>query len=183
MAKFKNPCSHKDSPWYNEEKERWYDNASFEVNDSVKERKKTWDSFTNERISKIYPDIQQSAINFINQVESELGIRLRVYSGKRTWDEQDALYEQGRTLPGKIITNAKGGYSYHNYGLAIDVVEIRNKEAIWDTNWLGIGKIGIENGFEWGGNFESFIDKPHFQMTLGYSISDLLKLHKAGKWY
>lgn len=100
----------------------------------------------------------------------------------RTFAEQDALYAQGRTAPGKIVTNAKGGQSYHNYGLAIDVVEIKSGQAIWNTNWSEISKIGIRNGFEWGGNFKGFIDKPHFQMTLGYSIPELLNLHPAGKW-
>jgi RHS repeat-associated protein len=142
----------------------------------------TWDPITNERISQLHPDVQGPAINFINQVELDLGIKLRVTQGLRTFAEQDALYAIGRTAPGFIVTNAKGGQSYHNYGLALDVVEIRNGKAIWNTNWSGISRIGINNGFEWGGNFRSISDKPHFQMTFGYSISDLLNLYNTGQW-
>ncbi|MGM0529680.1 MAG: RHS repeat-associated core domain-containing protein [Bacteroidota bacterium] len=142
----------------------------------------TWDPITNERISQLHPDVQGPAINFINQVGSDLGIKLRVTQGLRSFAEQDALYAKGRTAPGSIVTNAKGGQSYHNYGLALDVVEIRNGKAIWNTNWSGISRIGINNGFEWGGNFRSISDKPHFQMTFGYSISDLLNLYNTGQW-
>jgi hypothetical protein len=142
----------------------------------------TWDSITNARITKLHLNVQKPAIKFINQVASDLKIKLRVTQGLRTFEEQDALYTQGRTVPGKIVTNAKGGQSYHNYGLAIDVAEIKDSEAIWNTNWHSISEIGISHGFEWGGNFKSFTDKSHFQMTLGYSIPELLKLYNEGKW-
>jgi peptidoglycan LD-endopeptidase CwlK len=142
----------------------------------------TWDSITNARIAKLHLNVQKPAIKFINQVASELKIKLRVTQGLRTFEEQDALYAQGRTATGTIVTNAKGGQSYHNYGLAIDVVEIKDGKAIWDTSWPRISEIGISHGFEWGGNFKSFPDKPHFQMTLGYSITELLKLYNEGKW-
>jgi len=151
-----------------------------EVHQELEKKKNegTWDPITNDRISQL----QGPATKFINQAESELEIKLRVTQGLRTFAEQDDLYAKGRTAPGKIVTNAKGGQSYHNYGLAVDVVEIRNGQAIWDKNWSTISKIGIRNGFEWGGNFKSIPDNPHFQMTLGYSIPELLNLHNAGKW-
>jgi hypothetical protein len=144
----------------------------------------TWDTFTNVRISQLHPEVQGPAKRFINQTQLELGIMLRVTTGFRTFAEQDALYEQGRSKKGSIVTHAKGGQSYHNYGLAIDVVEIKDRQAIWNTDWIAISKIGIRNGFEWGGNWlPPKEDKPHFQMPLGYSITALLELHKSGKWY
>jgi len=142
----------------------------------------TWDPITNDRISQLHSDVQGPATNFINQVESELGIQLRVTQGLRTFAEQNALYAKGRTAPGSIVTNAQGGQSYHNYGLAIDVVEINNGRANWNTNWSAISEIGIRNGFEWGGNFRSISDNPHFQMTFGYSTTDLLNLYNSGQW-
>ena len=71
------------------------------------------------------------------------------------------------------ITFAKGGESYHNYGLAIDVVEISGGKAVWNTNWGDIAKIGISHGFSWGGNWTTRPDKPHFQMDFGLSIKQL----------
>lgn len=66
-----------------------------------------------------------------NEVESKHGIKLRVAQATRTIAQQNALYAQGRTAPGRIVTNAKGGESYHNYGLAIDVIEIKNGKTNW----------------------------------------------------
>ncbi|WP_439648439.1 M15 family metallopeptidase [Aquimarina aggregata] len=68
--------------------------------------------------------------------EKELGIRLQVTSAFRSWKEQAQLYNQGRSSPGQIVTHAKAGESYHNYGLAFDVVEIRSGRPIWkNPNW------------------------------------------------
>lgn len=138
----------------------------------AQQKNSTWDPVTNERIGGLHSDVQGNATNFVNDVESELGIQLRVTQGTRTNTEQNALYAQGRTASGRIVTNAKDGESYHNYGLAIDVVEIRGGQAVWNTNWQGIGNIGIRNGFEWGGNWTA-PDRPHFQRTFGLSIGDL----------
>ena len=133
---------------------------------------KTWDPVTDQRIGTLNPKVQGPATDFINQVQEELGINLRISQATRTIDEQDALYNQGRTEPGNIVTNAKGGESYHNYGLAIDVVEIRNRVAIYDTNWEAISEIGKRNGFEWGGDWTN-PDLPHFQMPFDLSIEEL----------
>ena len=128
-------------------------------------RNSTWDPLTDERISGLHPAVQGPATDFINAAETELGMRLRVTSGWRSIDEQDALYAQGRSP-------VSGGRSYHNYGLAIDVVAIHKNQAIWERDWTPIGKLGIKYGFEWGGNWRS-PDRPHIQMPFGLSIDDL----------
>jgi len=137
--------------------------------------KNTWDNVTDERISTLHQNVQGHATAFINKVEDKLGIRLRVTDALRTDDEQNSLYEQGRTKPGQIVTRAKAGKSYHNYGLAIDVVEITNNGDVnYSTNWPAIEKIGVKNGFFWGGNWpEPNADKPHFQMSFDLSIEQL----------
>ncbi len=143
---------------------------------------KVSDSISNQRIAKLHPKIQAKAAEFMNRVEKELGIKLRLASGYRSIAEQNALYAQGRTKPGSIVTNAKGGSSYHNYGLALDVVEVRPDGSVnWNTNWAAIAKIGKQVGFEWGGDFKSIVDKPHFQMSFGKSTSQLMALYNAGK--
>jgi peptidoglycan L-alanyl-D-glutamate endopeptidase CwlK len=115
----------------------------------------------------------------------------------RTFAEQDALFAQGRSKPGKVVTNAKGGQSYHNYGLAIDIVLILDKDkngtfetASWDVksdfdgdkkaDWMEVVQIFKRYGFEWGGDWK-FLDLPHFQKSFGKSIYELRALHTAGK--
>jgi peptidoglycan L-alanyl-D-glutamate endopeptidase CwlK len=102
----------------------------------------------------------------------EAGIALLVTSTYRDAAAQDALYAQGRTASGKKVTNAKGGDSFHNHKVAVDVVPIVLGKCVWDDNslWLKIGAIGMKCGLEWGGNWKSFPDKPHFQDLNGYSI-------------
>ncbi|OCG63031.1 hypothetical protein A9G48_06720 [Gilliamella sp. wkB18] len=130
----------------------------------------------------LHPRIRQQAINFINDVEKEFGVQLRVTTGLRTFDEQNRLYNQGRTTPGKIVTWVRGGYSYHNYGLAIDVIEIKNKKANWAEKVLiRISSVGIRHGFSWGGDWKKQKDYPHFEITFNYKTSELLKKHEKGK--
>jgi peptidoglycan L-alanyl-D-glutamate endopeptidase CwlK len=117
----------------------------------------------------------------------------------RTNVEQDGLYAKGRTISGKIVTNAKGGYSYHNYGLAVDIVLLKDKDgngsfetASWETNvdfdgdgvfdWIEVVNIFKSYGWEWGGDWK-FTDNPHFQKTLGKNIQQLLKLPKDSRGY
>jgi len=60
------------------------------------------------------------------------GMELLIYCGYRSFDEQEKLYRQGRSDSGRIVTNARGGQSFHNYGRAIDFVPITNGKADWD---------------------------------------------------
>ena len=152
----------------------------------------TWDKHTDRRILSLHPLVQDKAREFIIRAEKELGIKLRITKGLRTWQEQDDLYNRpfdgkDNDNDGKIdepsekVTNAKGGQSYHNYGLAIDVVEIKNGKALWrNPNWNKIAELGKSIGFEWGGNWKSIVDKPHFQMRFGRHHRDLAKLYRSG---
>lgn len=141
----------------------------------------TWDPITDERIKTLHPQLWGAASELINRAEAELGIQLRVTDATRTFARQTELYAQGRTAPGNIVTNAEAGESYHNYAMAIDVVEIRNGVAIWDNDlWDEIGEIGEDIGWEWGGSWFSFNDKPHFQWTFGYDTDELLALFPDG---
>src|SRR4030088_3519409 len=88
-----------------------------------------------------------------------------VTSTLRSPMEQEALYAQGRTSPGRIVTNAKPGQSAHNYGLAIDVVPIVNGKPDWsgaDPVWETIGKLGQAAGLTWlGAHGSTFPEDPH----------------------
>jgi len=96
-----------------------------------------------------------------------LGYRLRVVSGYRTPAEQDKLYAQGRTEPGQIVTNLKGDdpKAMHCYGLAVDLVDERRG---YDISWSEIGSLAKKLGMLWGGDWNSFPDKPHVQFMITY---------------
>ncbi|MGC9340806.1 M15 family metallopeptidase [Listeria ivanovii] len=84
--------------------------------------------------------------------------------------EQNALYAQGRTKPGNKVTNAKGGQSNHNFGVAVDLCLYTNdgKNVIWETTtkrWKRVVAIAKSVGFKWGGYWTgTLIDYPHFEL-------------------
>lgn len=133
-----------------------------------------WDQVSQSRIDKLHPKIQPFVKELIKRAEDELGLYYRVTDGLRDFDEQNELYASGRTEPGPILTNAMGGESWHNYGLAVDIVEIKDGEALYQSeNWPLIAQLAKSIGFEWGGDFTSITDKPHFQMRFNNSIAQM----------
>lgn len=133
------------------------------------------DSISITRVASLHPLIRSDVEKFITEAENELGVTLRIVQGLRTIEEQNNLYAQGRTAPGKIVTNAKGGSSYHNYGLAIDLVEItKSGAANWNFGYKKLVKFADKYGFYWGGNFKSIVDKPHFEKTFGLNWRTML---------
>ena len=102
-----------------------------------------------------------------------------ITDGFRSIAEQNALFAQGRSKPGKIVTNAKGGESFHNFGLAIDVAFKNKKNEIkYEVGWLSLMAGKVKSlGIEWGGNWASFPDNPHFQFTGGLTLKQV----QAGK--
>ncbi len=122
------------------------------------------DSRSEKVIATLLPEVQPIARALI-QKSSEMGINIKIISGLRTYEEQDALYAQGRTTPGNIVTNARGGHSNHNFGIAFDVgVFEGNKYLPESTKYKAVGALGMDLGLEWGGNWKSIVDQPHFQL-------------------
>lgn len=100
------------------------------------------------------------------------GLDFRITSGLRTFAEQKELYDQGRTTPGKIVTNARPGSSWHNFGVAYDITEFQNGRPVWESsNYTIAGHIGEGLGLEWGGRWKSIVDRPHFQRKMGMSLA------------
>ncbi len=133
------------------------------------------DPATEARIEGLDPRIQQAARDLVGTAQ-ELGLNLRITDGFRSFGAQDALYAQGRTVPGRTVTNARGGGSFHNYGLAFDVVPMEGGAPAWNAGantWTTVGSIGMSLGFEWGGNWRSPVDNPHFQMSFGQTTQQL----------
>ena len=97
------------------------------------------------------------------------GIAINIISGTRTHAEQDALYAQGRTTGGEIVTNARGGYSNHNFGIAFDIgVFSGNRYLPESPLYKAVGALGMELGLEWGGNWTSIVDQPHLPLRTAW---------------
>lgn len=93
------------------------------------------------------------------------GINVNIISGTRTFEEQDRLYAKGRTTRGPVVTNARGGYSNHNFGIAFDIGVFNGNHYLPDSPlYKAVGAMGIELGLEWGGNWKTIVDQPHFQL-------------------
>lgn len=103
------------------------------------------------------------------------GLFFRLTSTYRSIEAQNALYAQGRTTGGTIVTNAKGGQSFHNWRVAYDVVPLLNGKAVYNESLLSaIGFYGQQVGLNWGGSWKGFKDMPHFQLDLGYTFQDFI---------
>ena len=128
-------------------------------------------------ITALHPKLQGLCKKLIEACKKK-GIDLIVTSTLRDAEYQASLYAQGRTKPGSIVTNVKL-LGPHGFGLAFDVVPILGNVAIWDNNtfWRIIGEEGKKLGLEWGGEWTSIVDKPHFQLTEGLTGAQL----RAGK--
>jgi peptidoglycan L-alanyl-D-glutamate endopeptidase CwlK len=136
-------------------------------------------------VTELHPIVAAKQQELITQTAAA-GITILITDGFRSTEEQNALYEQGRTLDGLVVTQVRGGHSYHNYGLAIDFA-LRTKEGdvVWDmkydgngnskADWMEVVAIAKKLGFTWGGDWDNFKDYPHLQMDFGYSIRELLR--------
>ena len=152
------------------------------------------DKPTLDRIQLLHPKLREEAMQIYLEICDALkGKAMCSFAYTlRTFAEQDALFNAKPQ-----VTKARGGQSYHNYGLAIDIVLIVDRDgdgkfetASWDvksdfdgdgkSDWMEVVAIfkryGWEAGIDW-----KFKDAPHFQKTLGYSVRQLLALHQAGK--
>lgn len=118
-------------------------------------------------VSLLHPRLQGMVYDLINQCRVQ-GLPIKITETLRTKKEQDALYAKGRTVPGNKVTNAKGSSysSMHQWGIAFDFARADGKGLYEDSDnfFAKVGKIGQKLGLEWGGNWMSIKDKPHFQL-------------------
>lgn len=150
------------------------------------------DNVTQKRIQLLHPKLRNEITFLINQANAQLitHSEVRIVEALRTFDEQNALYAQGRTKPGKKVTQAKGGQSFHNYGVAFDfALLIDDKEISWDikkdwdgdkiADWMELVNVFRRAGWEWGGTWK-FQDNPHLQKTFGLGWKDMLQKYNSG---
>ena len=138
------------------------------------------------KVEDLEPDVQEMALAFLQKCAQQ-GITLRVTQTRRTWDEQAKIYAQGRTTPGKVVTHAPPGHSWHQFGRAFDVAEMdktpydlgepgfKDDDPLWEY----IGAIGESVGLEWGGRWKR-PDRPHFEHHGGTTLAALRAARAVG---
>ena len=125
-----------------------------------------WSATSYARLQEVHPELKRR----INQLDAMLpSLSLQATQGMRTWSEQDALYALGRTEPGAVVTDAKGGYSAHNFGYAVDLVpeDITPGQPDWNVGhpaWKRLLAAAPSCGLAEGANFRTFPDNPHFYL-------------------
>ncbi len=155
------------------------------------------DKISEKRVALLHPKIKDEVKQLIEKAESIVddNLAIRVVQGLRTIDEQNKIFNQphdgiDNDGDGKIderdefVSKAKGGASYHNYGLAIDICWLfkqpdgtykYDESKSWKTgpNFFKVIKIFKEAGYTWGGDWKTIIDTPHFEKTFGLSWKQL----------
>jgi peptidoglycan L-alanyl-D-glutamate endopeptidase CwlK len=138
-----------------------------------------FDDRTERNIASLHPRVQEKAREFMQlaiPLMKRYGLDVRIISGLRTFAEQDALYAQGRTAKGRIVTNARAGYSNHNFGTAFDVGLFEGKKYLGESpKYKELGQAGKSLGLVWGGDFKSIKDEPHFEILTGLTLAEMRK--------
>jgi len=126
------------------------------------------------KVSDLLPVVAKRCLAFVAKAQAE-GIEVIITSTYRDFASQNALYAQGRTRPGKVVTRARGGQSYHNFRVAFDFVPVVHGKAVWTDLALfrRCGEIGESLGLEWGGRWQGMRDRPHMQYTGGLSLAEM----------
>ena len=152
----------------------------------------TRDSVTLQRIQTMHPKLRAELLTIYGEIQAT-GVNVRFTHTLRTFAEQDALYAIGRTKPGKKVTWAKSGASWHQWGLAVDFcLLLPDKTVSWDMNkdmdfdkikdWVEVVGIFKRHGWEWGGDFVGKFDGPHLEKRINkLTITQALAMYKAGK--
>lgn len=122
------------------------------------------------------PDFRRKLDTFENMLRRH-GLHVKLVCGYRSIEEQNRLYALGRVKPGRIVTNARGGYSWHNFGLAADYAFVKDGKLTWGGPWGTFGIIARECGLEWGGDWERFPDRPHVQWRQGRTLAQMRRLN------
>lgn len=129
------------------------------------------DDRSERNIATLLPEVQPLARALVQKAAAN-GITIKIISGLRTYAEQDALYAQGRTSPGNKVTKARGGYSNHNFGIAFDVGVFSGNSYLTESpKYKAVGALGMDLGLEWGGNWTTIVDQPHFQLRPSWAAN------------
>ena len=141
------------------------------------------DSRSQKNLDSLYEPTRNRFSGFLAEVQilaGKKGLEYRAICGTRTFEEQAQLYAQGRTKPGKIVTNARPGSSFHNFGLAIDCGVFEGGKYLDKTNprkaaafHREAAKLCAKHGLRWGGNFKSIVDMPHYELDTKVTLAQM----------
>jgi len=142
------------------------------------------DQISEKRLKDLHPLLVRKIQQLVDILACETPpINLRITQGFRSWAEQAQLYAQGRSEPGKVVTNAEPGHSWHQYGLAVDVVPLGLEgQPDWNIQhpvWQRIVAAGTSLGLVAGAEFRSFPDYPHFQLTGRLPVSPDIEVRES----
>jgi peptidoglycan L-alanyl-D-glutamate endopeptidase CwlK len=135
------------------------------------------------KIKELYPPFGEKIFKFVSDAQAQ-GMLVSVFDGLRSFEKQAELYAKGRTAPGKIVTKAKPGFSYHCYGLAVDLVFDADQvkpgwQWTWDDKypWKKLSELGVKHGLESAMTWKSFPEAPHYQLTYGFTTAVLNNIY------
>lgn len=148
-----------------------------------------FDQRTEANIATLLPKTQIAARKAMIAIKAlGGGLTVQILSGTRTYVEQTAIYAQGRSKPGKIVTNAKAGQSNHNFGIAFDIGIFKGKTyytgatAAQTKSYIDVSKLIKPCGLLWGGDWKN-PDYPHYELKTGMSVTQVRNLLETGKPY
>jgi peptidoglycan LD-endopeptidase CwlK len=143
-----------------------------------------FDPRTERNLAALQLPAQRAARLFMSAVLGD-GLDARIISGTRTYEEQNALFRQGRFgNPGPRVTNARGGQSRHNFGIAWDIGIFEGGAYLGESpRYSRAAEVGLVDGIEWGGHWSSFVDRPHYQLALPLSTTEIRGRFEAGEPY
>ena len=147
------------------------------------------DSRSERNLTTLQVPAQQQVREFMAELSAAgFEFTVKILSGTRTYAQQNAIFAKGRFgNPGPRVTNARGGFSNHNFGIAWDIGifdggEYFNGDTQREVNaYANVAGIVDLTGLEWGGNWTSLKDRPHYEVAIGKKISEKRALFEQGK--
>lgn len=126
----------------------------------------------------LYPPFLRELQAGIEKAEKALDLKIKIFETYRSPQRQDILFDQGRKSPGQIVTNTRGGYSWHQYGVAADIALWKNEQWSWEFNPEALSLFIVSPYLKWGGKN----DGPHYQWAHLPRISEVLNKPILSLW-
>ena len=154
----------------------------FSLCEEIASQAAQFDQRSERNIRTLHPSAQRLARRFLSTVR-DAGIDARIISGTRTYAEQNLLFRKGRFgNPPPRVTNAKGGESNHNFAIAWDIGIFDNGAYLPESPlYERAAEIGLVDGIEWGGNWKTFKDRPHYQLATGLTAAQVREKFEQGQ--
>ena len=155
----------------------------FEQGEELANEFGTFDDRTEKNVRSLRTKTQRIAREFMAAItQADLDVEIRIICGTRTYKEQDALYSQGRSRSGRVVTRLRGGQSYHNFGIAWDIGAFSSsgRYLVDPKHYKKARNTSPDDRLEWGGDW-SMLDYAHFQLSGISSIASLRDDYEQGK--